>query len=242
MIGKIEGRLDYVAEDHALLVAAGVGYAVHCAPRTLAALPMPGERAALYTEMIVREDLMQLVGFLTLAEKEWWRLLTSVQGVGAKAGLAILDSLGAEGVGRAIALGDAGAVRRAPGVGPKIAARVVNELKDKAPSLMAMGARMARQAKAVEGPEDPPPAPVAADGAAPAGARKPRAKPAPRDDRPQRLAAAQADALSALGNLGYGPADAAQAVAEAAEALPEDAAPEAGALIRDALRLLAPKG
>ncbi|NIP77001.1 MAG: Holliday junction branch migration protein RuvA, partial [Xanthomonadales bacterium] len=83
MIGKITGTVDYVAEDHALIETGGIGYIVHCAPSTLAALPGPGESASLYTEMVVREDLMQLVGFRTLAEREWHRLLTSVQGVGA---------------------------------------------------------------------------------------------------------------------------------------------------------------
>ena len=103
---------------------------------------------------------------------------------------------------------------------------------------------MAQQAKAVEPPEDPAPAASGTEpgAAAPAAAPKSRRAAPARDGRAEKLAAAQADALSALGNLGYGPADAAQAVAEAAEALPEDAAPEAGALIRDALRLLAPKG
>jgi Holliday junction DNA helicase RuvA len=108
MIGKITGRVDYVADDHVLIEAAGVGYIVHCAPPTLAAMPAPGEVAALYTEMVVREDLMQLIGFRTVAEREWHRLLTSVQGVGARVSLAILGALGPEGVGRALALGDPG--------------------------------------------------------------------------------------------------------------------------------------
>ena len=94
---------------------------------------------ALYTELVVREDLMQLFGFLTLAEREWHRLLMTVQGVGAKAALAILGALGAEGVARALSLGDAAAIRAAPGIGPKIAQRVVLELRAKAPAIMAMG-------------------------------------------------------------------------------------------------------
>lgn len=252
MIGKIEGRLDHVAEDHALLVAGGVGYEVYCGPRTLAALPRPGEYAALYTEMIVREDLMQLVGFATIAEKAWWRLLTSVQGVGAKAGLAMLDALGAEGIARAIALGDAASVRRAPGVGPKIAARVVNELKDKAPSLMAMGARGAQAAMAVAAPAAAPADLAEVLDETPSGAAKParRRKPAAPDPAAQAAAEAsaaraqaQGDALSALGNLGYAPAEAAQAVAEAAEAAAQAGTQVAsGLLIREALRRLAPKG
>jgi Holliday junction DNA helicase RuvA len=143
MIGKITGRLEYRASDHVLIDVRGVGYIVHCSDRTLAALPGTGAVVALYTDLLVREDLMQLYGFTTLAEKEWHRLLTSVQGVGAKASLAILGTLGAEGVGRAIALGDWNAVKAAKGVGPKIAQRVVLDLKDKAPTVMAMAGGLA---------------------------------------------------------------------------------------------------
>jgi Holliday junction DNA helicase RuvA len=273
MIGKISGRLDHVAEDHALIEAAGVGYVIHCSARTLAGLPRPGEHAALYTELVVREDLMQLFGFATLAEKEWHRLLTSVQGVGAKAALAILGALGPEGVARAIATGDSTAIRRAPGIGPKIAARLVNELKDKAPAIMAMGARMALSAGGAAPYPEPPedasedaPAGAAGDARAPTRTRRPRtpAAPTPAALRAAALAAAQADALSALTNLGYGMSEAAQAIAEAAAqseardeaageardraageasgAVLDDAPPDASALIRAALRALAPRG
>ncbi len=160
MIGKLTGRVDYVAADHALLEVGGVGYVVHCAPGTLARLPAPGETAALYVELLVREDLMQLIGFQTVAEREWHRLLTSVQGVGAKVALAILDALGPEGVSRALALGDAGAIRGAPGVGPKLANRIVNELAERAPSVLALGAQAGRAAA---------PAPAEAPDAAAAG-------------------------------------------------------------------------
>ncbi|KKL95704.1 hypothetical protein LCGC14_1851960, partial [marine sediment metagenome] len=153
MIGRIAGRIDYRGTDHVLIDVRGVGYIVHVSERTLAALPPTGEAAALYTDLVVREDLLQLYGFPSLQEKEWHRLLTSVQGIGAKASMAILGTLGADGVSRAIALGDATAVRAAPGVGPKIAQRVVNELKDKAPALMAMGAARGADAPASE-PDD----------------------------------------------------------------------------------------
>jgi holliday junction DNA helicase RuvA len=225
MIGKVTGRLDYCASDHALVEAGGVGYVVFCSERTLAALPPVGERVALYTELVVREDLMQLFGFLTLAEKEWHRLLTSVQGIGAKSALAILGTLGPEGIGRAISLGDVAAVKAAPGVGPKTAQRLILELRDKAPSVMALGARGAQQAMASAPAEaavviEPDaPAPIApSDGALAAGAR--------------------ADALSALVNLGYGHGEAAAAVAEAGS----DGTDKAPDLIRLALRVLAPKG
>ena len=195
MIGKITGRVDYVADDHVLIEVAGVGYIIHCAPPTLAAMPGPGEVAALYTEMVVREDLMQLIGFRTVAEREWHRLLTSVQGVGARVSLAILGALGPDGVSRALALGDIGAIRAAPGVGPKLAARIANELSDKAPAVMALGAQGRRTA--------------AASGSVPVGETVTFTPADMPDD-------ATADALSALVNLGYDRMQAARAVAEAA--------------------------
>ncbi len=222
MIGKITGRIDYRALDHVLIDVNGVGYLVYCSDRTLAALPGTGQVAALYTDLVVREDLMQLFGFTTLVEKEWHRLLVSVQGVGAKASLAILGALGPDGVGRAIALGDWNAVKAAKGVGPKIAQRVVLDLKDKAPGLMAMGGTVAQAM-----------GDAMADGAGEVietSARAAAAAPTP---------TAQADALSALGNLGYGPGDAAGAVARAAGDDPQADTPT---LIRAALKLLAPKG
>lgn len=229
MIGKLTGRLEYRTQDHVLIDVRGVGYIVYCSDRTMAGLPGNGEAVALYTDMVVREDLMQLYGFPSLIEKEWHRLLTSVQGVGAKVSLAILGTLGPDGVSRAIALGDWAAVKAAKGVGPKTAQRIVLDLKDKAPGVMAMGGTVA---DAMDGPgleviEDADPAPAA----------KPARKSAPK--KPSGAAAASAGALSALGNLGYGPSDAAAAVAEAAAANPDADEPE---LIRAALRLLAPKG
>lgn len=177
MIGRIAGRIDYRAADHVLIDVRGVGYLVYCSERTLQALPRAGEAAALYTDLLVRDDLLQLFGFPTLVEKEWHRLLMSVQGVGAKASLAILGTLGPEGVGRAIALGDWNAVKAAKGIGPKTAQRVVNELKDKAPEVMAMGAGAPATAtpddvgEVIETPASVAPAPRAAP---PAPARRPR--------------------------------------------------------------------
>lgn len=227
MIGKLTGRLDYRASDHILIDVRGVGYIVYCSDRTMAALPGVGEAVSLYTDLVVREDLMQLYGFLSLVEKEWHRLLCSVQGVGAKVSLAILGALGPDGVSRAIALGDWASVKAAKGVGPKTAQRIVLDLKDKAPGVMAMGGTVV---DAMDGPlnEVVEPAEVA-----PA--------PAPRKavSQPGGAAAASAGALSALSNLGYGPSEAAAAVAEASAAVPEAGEAE---LIRSALRLLAPKG
>ncbi len=229
MIGKLTGRLDYRALDHILIDVRGVGYIVYCSERTMATLPGTGEAVQLYTDMVVREDLMQLFGFTSLVEKEWHRLLTSVQGVGAKVSLAILGTLGTDGVSRAIALGDWASVKAAKGVGPKTAQRIVLDLKDKAPSVMAMGGSVH---DALSGAE-------LDDVLEPADAEvKPtrKAKTAP---KPANNAQAQAGALSALSNLGYGPSDAAAAVAEAAAS---DVDLGEADLIRAALRLLAPKG
>ncbi|SDW17000.1 Holliday junction branch migration protein RuvA [Roseicitreum antarcticum] len=219
MIGRVAGRLDYRGSDHVLIDVGGVGYIVYVSDRTLMGLPGPGGACALYTDLVVREDLLQLYGFPTLLEKEWHRLLTSVQGVGAKASMAILSTLGADGVSRAIALGDAGSVRAAPGVGPKLAQRVVMELKDKAPALMAMGHAAPRPAPAAPAPGDDAVIEVAAP--------------------PPLPSSHSAEAMSALTNLGYAPPDASRAVAEAMDA---DPALDTAGLIRAALRLLAPKG
>lgn len=221
MIGRIAGRIDYRASDHVLIDVRGVGYLVYCSDRTLSALPGVGGMTALYTDLLVREDILQLFGFPTLVEKEWHRLLMGVQGVGAKASLAILGALGPDGVSRAIAIGDWNAITAARGVGAKTAQRVVNELKDKAPTVMAMGTT-------------PPPAPDAGEViemAAPSDAQTPPSAPAD--------PGAQAEALSALTNLGYAPGEAAGAVAEAASDTPDAATAE---IIRAALRRLAPKG
>ena len=222
MIGRIAGVILHRAMDHVLIDVRGVGYIVHVSQRTAAALPPVGEAVALYTDLLVREDLLQLFGFPTLLEKEWHRLLMSVQGVGAKASMAILGTLGAEGVGRAIALGDWSAVKAAQGVGPKLAQRVVMELKDKAPSVMALGGALSVDVAVGDDVIEP--------------ATKPAKRPAAPASAP---AAATADALSALLNLGYGQGEAAAAVAEAAGA---NEGAQAPALIRAALKLLAPKG
>ncbi|MCH2068923.1 Holliday junction branch migration protein RuvA [Shimia sp.] len=237
MIGKISGTLEYRSTDHVLIDVRGVGYVVYCSDRTLAALPSVGEPVALYTDLLVREDLLQLFGFSSLFEKEWHRLLMSVQGIGAKASLAILGALGADGVSRAVTLGDVAAIKAAKGVGPKTAQRVVIELKDKAPEVMALGGTLGEAMASVSGEEaaaddevieDVARTPVNAGGASAAAGAAAAAS-----------MSVQADALSALGNLGYGPADAAGAVAQAAG---EDPEADTSELIRAALKLLAPKG
>ncbi|HKL69877.1 Holliday junction branch migration protein RuvA [Salibaculum sp.] len=225
MIGRLSGRMDYRAEDHILIDVRGVGYVVFVSDRTMATLPGPGEAVSLYTDLLVRDDLLQLFGFPSLVEKEWHRLLMGVQGIGAKASLAILGTLGADGVSRAIALGDWSAVASAKGVGPKTAQKVILELKDKAPTVMAMGA-----AAPITG--------TTAPGAKTDDAAVETMTPAtPASSAPD--GAAQSEALSALANLGYGPSEAAGAVARARGEAPDA---ETGTLIRAALKLLAPKG
>jgi len=224
MIGKLSGRIDYRSDDHILLDVRGVGYIVYCSDRTLAALPSVGEAVALYTDLVVREDLLQLFGFPTLVEKEWHRLLMSVQGIGAKASLSILGALGADGVSRAIALGDWNAIKAAKGIGPKTAQRVVIELKDKAPTVMAMAGQSATPAAVTDNV-------IEADAPAP--------QPAPTPKPVALQTNAQADALSALQNLGYSPSEAAAAVAQVMADAPET---ETSGVIRAALKLMAPKG
>lgn len=194
MIAHLNGVLAASGPDHVVIDVAGVGYLASCSARTLDALGEVGEAAQLHTEMLVGEDFIRLVGFASAAERDWFRLLTSVQGVGARVALAILSVLDPAAIADAVARQDKAMVARANGVGPKLAERIVRELKDKAGVL-----------------------PVGA-GAVPAPAR----------------GGAAADALSALGNLGFKPAEAQAAVAAAEEEL----GPGAGldALVRLALR------
>ena len=135
MIAKLRGRLDSTSTDGAVVDVGGVGYQVFCAARTLSALPAVGELVEFAVETHVREDHIHLYGFLTAADREMFRTLTTVQGVGAKVGLAILSALSAEQVTQAIVAGDQGAFKRASGVGPKLAARLVVELKDRVAGL-----------------------------------------------------------------------------------------------------------
>ncbi|MGH6849063.1 MAG: Holliday junction branch migration protein RuvA [Methylocella sp.] len=132
MIGKLNGIVDSQGEDFVILDVHGVGYIVHCSGRTLQKLPRPGEAAALAIETQIREDSLKLFGFLSEVERDWFRLLQSVQGVGAKMALAIQTVLDVADLASAIACQDKAALARAPGVGPKLAARIASELKDKA--------------------------------------------------------------------------------------------------------------
>lgn len=158
MIGKLRGIVDAVGTESVILDVGGVGYEVSCSSRLLAQLPPAGESVTLSIETHVREDAIKLYGFASEAERGWFRLLQSVQGVGAKMALSVLGTIDSGTLANAIALQDKGPLTRAPGVGPKVALRIVTELKDKAPPLfsaaaMAAGPGQARFARAVSSPE-----------------------------------------------------------------------------------------
>jgi holliday junction DNA helicase RuvA len=191
MIAHLKGRLDATGLDHAVIDVGGVGYLVGASSRTLASIGPVGEAVMLHTEMLVAEDFIRLVGFSSAAERDWFRLLTGVQGVGARVALAILSALEPTDLARAIASQDKAMVARSNGVGPKLAERIVRELKDKIG-----GVELGHAASAI----------------APVGA----------------------DAVSALLNLGFRPAEASGAVAAAEEELGPGATLDA--LVRLALR------
>ena len=230
MIGKIRGRVDYTTKDYVLIDVNGVGYLVYCADYTLARLPNTGGMVALYTDLIVREDNLQLFGFLTVAELQWHKLLMTVQGVGAKAALAIVSALGVEGVGRALTLGDSTALKSASGVGPKLAQRIATELKDKAPALMA---------RAMPEPNDiPAPADNPANNSDDVLVEE--SAPAPKQDLGNSLSQIKADSMSALVNLGYSQGDAAQAIMMALDTTDTDIK-TAQDLIKLTLKILSSK-
>jgi holliday junction DNA helicase RuvA len=157
MIGKLKGTIDSYGEDYIILDVGGVGYLVHCSARTLQALPAAGQAVTLAIETHVREDQIRLFGFLTDAEREWFRLLQTVQGVGAKVALSVLSAFKPADLATAIAMGDKTAIRRAPGVGPKVAERMVIELKDKAPSYSSLDPAVIRLSGAVDEKRAPQP-------------------------------------------------------------------------------------
>src|ERR1700760_2673275 len=157
MIGKLKGLVDSYGEDFVILDVGGVGYQVHCSARTLQALPTPGEAAVLSIETYVREDQIKLFGFRSDVEREWFRLLQTVQGVGAKVALAVLGTLPPDELANAIALRDKAAVSRTPGVGPKVAERIVTELKDKVPALTNLDPALVHLAGALDEKRAPKP-------------------------------------------------------------------------------------
>ncbi len=157
MIGKLTGTLDSYGEDFIIVDVGGVGYVVHCSARTLQALPAPKEPVVLAIETHVREDQIRLFGFLTPVEREWFRLLQTVQGVGTKVALSVLGTLAPADLASAIALRDKAMVARSPGVGQKVAERIVTELKDKAPAYAAIDPAVIRLSGAIEERRAPQP-------------------------------------------------------------------------------------
>ncbi len=196
MIAALRGLVDHVGDDSAVIDVSGVGYLVFCSLRTLSALPRAGEAVSLRIETHVREDHIHLYGFSTEIERAWFRLLTTVQGVGARVALAILSALAPGDLARAIAAQDKAALGRASGVGPKLAARIAIELKDKAGAIA--------------------PGPAAPEETKGKGKKTAKATDA---DAAERLVG---DAVSALVNLGYGRTEAYGAVVEAAHELGDD--------------------
>ncbi len=157
MIAKLTGTLDSYGEDFIIVDVGGVGYVVHCSARTLQALPAPKEPVVLAIETHVREDQIRLFGFLTPVEREWFRLLQTVQGVGTKVALSVLGTLAPADLASAIALRDKAMVARSPGVGQKVAERIVTELKDKAPAYAAIDPAVIRLSGAIEERRAPQP-------------------------------------------------------------------------------------
>lgn len=152
MIGKLKGRIDSTGPDWVMIDVGGVCYHVYCSGKTLSALPGAGEFAEIHTEMLVSQDMIRLAGFATASERDWFRLLQTVQGVGTKVALAILSTLSASDLANAIALQDKAMVARAPGVGPKLAQRIVSELRDKAPAFTPADASLSRLSAELDAP------------------------------------------------------------------------------------------
>jgi Holliday junction DNA helicase RuvA len=157
MIGKLKGIIDSYGDDFIILDVGGVGYQVHCSARTLQELPGTGQPATLSIETHVREDQIRLFGFRSDVEREWFRLLQTVQGVGAKVALSVLGTLRPAELASAIAMRDKAMVARTPGVGPKVAERIVTELKDKAPAYAEVDPAVIRLAGSIDDRRAPQP-------------------------------------------------------------------------------------
>ncbi len=232
MIGRLRGIVISKSQGELLIDVGGVGYYVHCSDRTLSAISPIGQQAIIYTDLVVREDLMQLFGFESVQERAWYQLLVSVQGVGSKAALAILGTLGTDALGRALTLEDINSVRAAPGIGPKLAQRICNELKEKSAKLMAtmpndeevvIDENDAQDLRAQE-VQSPNPQTTQAS----------LKKREPSQTAPINYSS---EAISALTNLGYDHVLAAQTVTRL-----YDDSKDLNDLITNALRSLAPKG
>jgi holliday junction DNA helicase RuvA len=157
MVGKLKGVIDSYGEDFVIVDVSGVGYLVHCSTRTLQSLPGTGEPVVLAIETHVREDQIRLFGFLSDLEREWFRLLQTVQGVGTKVALSVLGTLKPADLANAVAMRDKATIARSPGVGPKVAERIVTELKDKAPAYTSVDPAIVRLTGEVEERRAPQP-------------------------------------------------------------------------------------
>ncbi|MGD2133013.1 MAG: Holliday junction branch migration protein RuvA [Maricaulaceae bacterium] len=213
MIGKLKGLVDCVGAEEAVIDVHGVGYLVACGARTLQRIPAPGQEVSIFVETHVREDHIKLFGFLSEEERAWFVRLQVIQGVGAKVALAILDVMSPPDIMNAAALEDASSFARANGVGPRLASRIVTELKDKPAPPTRFGGASARPSVAAVAVA------AAGGGGAPAG------------DGEARL---RADAVSALVNLGLNEFDVRAAVASARSGF--DDAPGVDALVKAALK------
>ena len=158
MIGKLTGVVDGLGTDWVILDVRGVGYHVFCSVKTLEALPGRGETATLFIETQIRDEQIRLVGFMSEVEREWFRLLLTVQGVGSKVALAVLGTLNSSELASAIALQDKAMIARTPGVGPKVAARIAAELKDRAPGITGVDMGVIRLQSELGGKIAPKPA------------------------------------------------------------------------------------
>lgn len=207
MIGQLRGKVDAIGEAHAIIDVGGVGYEVQLSTRTLRNLKL-GEEVVLTIDTHVREDAIRLFGFKSEVERSWFRTLQNVQGVGSKVALGVLGVMSTQELANAVALGNFAAVEQAPGVGKKLAQRIVSELKDKAPALSVAGLNVPQTAAGGANLSDVPVEGQAA-----------------------------AEAISALTNLGYNPAQATAAVAAAVTELGADA--DTAKLIRRGLKELA---
>ena len=227
MIGRISGKLNYISADHILVDVSGVGYILNVSQTTLANLPKLGNTVSLFTELVVKEDLLQLVGFITITEKEWYKLLTSVQGVGSKAALALLSQLPISSLSRAILLEDSTIITSVHGVGPKIAKRLVVELKSKVPSMMKFNHKHDLSSDNLNSE---------LDDASNQIHKKSLDKSLSKNDMSQK----EIDAISALNNLGYSPLDASQVIAKIINSSQDELNVEE--IIRLSLKTLVSKG
>ncbi|HEY7749592.1 MAG TPA: Holliday junction branch migration protein RuvA [Aestuariivirgaceae bacterium] len=153
MIGKLKGRIEAYGGDWVVIDVGGVGYHVSCSTKTLAALPPQGQFAEVFTEMLVSQDMIRLVGFASELEREWFKLLQTVQGVGARVALSVLSALSSSELANAVALNDKAMITRAQGVGKKVAERIVTELRDKAPAISLADPMVARLQSELEAPK-----------------------------------------------------------------------------------------